>query len=98
MVEAIAEIDDNLIEKYLGGEEISLEELKTNLRQAVLSGSIIPILSGSALQNIGMSWLMDAVCDYLEQHARAGDVIVTMGAGDVWKVADEYIQRLRRDS
>ena len=37
---------------------------------------------------------LDAVCDYLEQHARAGDVVVTMGAGDVWKVADEFIQRL----
>jgi UDP-N-acetylmuramate--alanine ligase len=39
----------------------------------------------------------DAVCDCLEQNVRAGDVVVTMGAGDVWKVADEYIQRLRRD-
>ena len=39
----------------------------------------------------------DEICDYLEQHARAGDVVVTMGAGDVWKVADEYIQRLRSD-
>ncbi len=38
-----------------------------------------------------------AICDYLEQHARAGDVVVTMGAGDVWKVADEFIQRLRSD-
>jgi UDP-N-acetylmuramate--alanine ligase len=37
------------------------------------------------------------VCDCLEQNVRAGDVVVTMGAGDVWKVADEYIQRLRRD-
>ncbi|MEN6575876.1 MAG: UDP-N-acetylmuramate--L-alanine ligase [Phycisphaerales bacterium] len=39
----------------------------------------------------------DAVCDHLEQNVNAGDVVVTMGAGDVWKVADEYIQRLRRD-
>jgi len=39
----------------------------------------------------------DAISDYLEQHARAGDVVVTMGAGDVWKVADEFIQRLRSD-
>jgi UDP-N-acetylmuramate--alanine ligase len=37
-----------------------------------------------------------AICDYLEQHVGAGDVVVAMGAGDVWKVADEYIQRLRR--
>jgi UDP-N-acetylmuramate--alanine ligase len=39
----------------------------------------------------------DAVCDYLEQNVDAGDVVVTMGAGDVWKVSDEYIQRLRRN-
>jgi len=38
-----------------------------------------------------------AVCDCLEHNVRPGDVIITMGAGDVWKVADEYIQRLRRD-
>jgi UDP-N-acetylmuramate--alanine ligase len=38
-----------------------------------------------------------AVCDYLEQNVDAGDVVVTMGAGDVWKVSDEYIQRLRRN-
>lgn len=39
----------------------------------------------------------EAVCDYLEQNVHAGDVVVTMGAGDVWKVSDEYIQRLRRN-
>ncbi len=65
LVEAVAEIDDRLIEKYLGGEELSLEELKTGLRQATISGSIIPILAGSALQNVGTNWLLDAVYDYL---------------------------------
>jgi len=39
----------------------------------------------------------EAVCDHLEKELRAGDLVVTMGAGDVWKVADEYIQRLRRN-
>jgi UDP-N-acetylmuramate-alanine ligase len=38
------------------------------------------------------------ICDYLAKHVNSGDVVVTMGAGDVWKVADEYIQRLGRDS
>ncbi|MFC1955708.1 elongation factor G [Chloroflexota bacterium] len=65
LVEAISEIDDSLIEKYLGGEELSLDELVTNLRQAVISGSIVPILVGSALQNTGIDWLLDAICDYL---------------------------------
>jgi len=39
-----------------------------------------------------------AICDYLESNVTAGDVVVTMGAGDIWKVADEYFQRLRRNS
>jgi len=65
LVEAVAEIDDRLIEKYLGGEEFSLEELKTGLRQATISGSIVPILAGSALQDVGTTWLLDAVYDYL---------------------------------
>ncbi len=38
------------------------------------------------------------ICDYLEKHVSSGDVVVTMGAGDIWKVADEYIQRLGRNS
>ncbi|MFQ6036015.1 MAG: UDP-N-acetylmuramate--L-alanine ligase [Sedimentisphaerales bacterium] len=39
-----------------------------------------------------------AICDYLKRNVTAGDLVVTMGAGDIWKVADEYIQRLREDS
>jgi elongation factor G len=65
LVEAIAEVNDALIEKYLGGEEISPEELTTTLRQAVVSGQIVPVLAGSALQNVGVNRLMDAICDYL---------------------------------
>jgi len=65
LVEAIAEVDDALIEKYLGGEEISLEELARTLRKAVVSGRIVPVLAGSALQNVAVNRLMDAICDYL---------------------------------
>jgi len=65
LVEGVAEIDDALIEKYLGGEEITEEELKTNLRKAILKGSIVPVLAGSALQNVGMESLLDAIHDYL---------------------------------
>jgi elongation factor G len=65
LVEAIAEVDDALIEKYLGGETISPEELSKTLRQAVLDGRIVPILAGSGLQNIGINRLMDAIVDYL---------------------------------
>lgn len=48
---------------------------------------------GTDAQYIGC---FNEVCDYLEQHVHSGDLVVTMGAGDVWKVADEYIQRLGR--
>jgi elongation factor G len=65
LVEAIAEVNDALIEKYLGGEEISPEELTTTLRQAVVNGQLVPVLAGSALQNTGVNRLMDAIRDYL---------------------------------
>ncbi|MGD0779796.1 MAG: elongation factor G [Dehalococcoidales bacterium] len=65
LVEAIAEVDDKLIEKYLGGEQISLEELTKALRQGVISGKIVPILAGSALQNIAVNRVLDAIYDYL---------------------------------
>ena len=65
LVEGIAEIDDNLLEKYLGGEELTQEELVSGLRQAINSGKIVPILTGSALKNIGITSLLDSVCSYL---------------------------------
>jgi elongation factor G len=65
LVEAIAEVDDTLIEKYLGGEEISPEELTKTLRAAVTSGRVVPVLTGSGMQNIGVNRLMDAIDDYL---------------------------------
>jgi elongation factor G len=65
LVEAIAEVDDALIEKYLGGEEISPEELTATLRRAVISGHIVPVLAGSALQNVAVNRLTDAIRDYL---------------------------------
>ena len=65
LVEAVAEIDDRLIEKYLNGEEFSLEELSDGLRQAVVSGKIVPVLVGSAIQSIGITSLLDAIHRYL---------------------------------
>ncbi|MFH1583283.1 MAG: elongation factor G [Candidatus Falkowbacteria bacterium] len=65
LMEAIAENDEKLMEKYLNGEEIPLEELKKVLRKAVVGYEIIPILCGTALKNKGVQLLLDAVCDYL---------------------------------
>ncbi|MFH1662665.1 MAG: elongation factor G [Chloroflexota bacterium] len=71
MVETIAEVDDVMIEKYLGGEEISREELVKSLKKAALSGKIVPVLTGSALQNVAISQLLDAVCNYLPSPSEA---------------------------
>jgi len=65
LVEAIAEVDDKLIEKYLGGEQLSLVELTKALKQGVTSGKIVPILAGSALQNVAVNRVLDAIIDYI---------------------------------
>ncbi len=59
MVEDIAEADENLMNKYLEEGELSAEELKTGLKKGVLSGSIIPLICGSAVKGIGVTMLMD---------------------------------------
>ena len=104
LVEAIAEVDDALIEKYLGGEEISLDVLTTTLRKAVVSGRIVPILAGSALQNIAINRILDAIRDYLPL-PKEQKVATTVGAIDpaesaplaalVFKTtADPYVGKL----
>lgn len=65
MVEKIAETDDDLTIKYLEGEEISVPELKTALRRAVLAGKACPVYCGSSLKNKGVQPVLDAVIDYL---------------------------------
>jgi len=65
MVEKISETDDALTEKFLGGEEISVEELKAALRSAVIAAKIVPVFTGTALRNKGVQLVLDAVVDYL---------------------------------
>jgi elongation factor G len=65
MVEAIAETDDALLEKYLSGTEISDAELKAALRSATIANDLQPVLAGSAFKNKGVQPLLDAVVDYL---------------------------------
>ncbi|MDP2830545.1 MAG: elongation factor G [bacterium] len=65
LVEAIAENNEELTNKYLSGEEISVEELKKELRKAVCGNKIVPVLCGSALKNKGAQFLLDAVVEYL---------------------------------
>ena len=63
LVEAAAETDDTLIEKYLEGEELSPEEITRGLRRSVLEGAMVPVFCGSALKNIGVQRLMQAIVD-----------------------------------
>jgi len=65
LIEAAAEADDKLIEKYLEGGELSQEELSNGLRQAVASGKVTPIFTGSALKNIGFKLFLDAISSLL---------------------------------
>ncbi|MBI5732065.1 MAG: elongation factor G [Candidatus Magasanikbacteria bacterium] len=65
LVEKIAENDEVLMNKYLAGEEIPVEDLKKVLRRAVVNFEIVPILCGSALKNKGVQFMLDAVADYL---------------------------------
>jgi len=74
LVEAVAETDDDLIAKYLEGEELTDEEIRKGLRAATIGGQVVPILVGSALQNLGTARLLDAVCHYLPSPKDRGPV------------------------
>jgi len=65
LIEAVAETDDVLTEKYLEGEEFTEAEIKTALRKGTIAGTIVPLLCGSAFKNKGVQPLLDAVVDYL---------------------------------
>ncbi len=65
LIEKIAETDDAMLEKYLSGEEPTIEELKKALRAAVIAYKLVPIYAGTSLRNKGVQPLLDAVLDYL---------------------------------
>ncbi|MFH1077850.1 MAG: elongation factor G [Patescibacteria group bacterium] len=65
LVEAVAEMDETLLNKYVAGEELTQDEIREGLRKGVLAMEIFPILCGSALKNKGVQFLLDAVNSYL---------------------------------
>ncbi len=65
LVEKISEFNEDLLSKYLNGEEISIDELRVGLRSATLKNQLVPVLCGSALKNKAVQLLLDAVLDYL---------------------------------
>ncbi|WP_456434275.1 elongation factor G [Thermosulfuriphilus sp.] len=65
LIEALADLDDSIMEKYIEGEEISKEEIKVVVRRATVNLEAVPVLCGSAFKNKGIQPLLDAVIDYL---------------------------------
>jgi elongation factor G len=65
LIEDVAEADDELMEKYLGGEELTIAEIKSGIRKLVIAGEAFPVLCGSAFKNKGVQPMLDAVIDYL---------------------------------
>mgnify|MGYP004566649169 FL=1 len=65
LIETVVEFDDAMMEKYLNGEELTLEEIKHCIRIGTLENKFFPVLCGTALGNIGVKLLLDAVIDYL---------------------------------
>jgi elongation factor G len=65
LLEAVASEDDQLMEKYLEGEEITVDELKSAIRRATLKGTLFPVLCGASVKNKGIQLLLDAIVDYL---------------------------------
>ncbi len=74
LIEGAAEGDDALMEKYLEGGEIEIDELKAAIRKATLSGTMVPVLCGTAFKNKGVQPLLDAVVDYLPSPVDKKDV------------------------
>lgn len=65
LLEAVAESDEALLEKYLGGEELTVDEIKAGIRKLTVNSEIYPVLCGTAFKNKGVQPMLDAVVDYL---------------------------------
>ncbi|MBI2990932.1 MAG: elongation factor G, partial [Deltaproteobacteria bacterium] len=73
LLESVAETDDALLEKYLESQDLSLEDLKKGIRAGTVSGKLCPVFFGSALRQIGVAQLLDAIIDYLPSPCDRGE-------------------------
>jgi len=98
LAEAVAESDDELLMKYLEGEELTAEEIEKGLRVGVRHAAVFPVLCGSATKNIGVSTLMDAFLDLMPNPKEVGHEDASPDApfaGLVFKtLADPYVGKL----
>ncbi len=65
MLEAVAEQDDEIMEKYLGGEEITIDEIKKCIRKGTIANTMVPVVCGTSYRNKGVQKLLDAIVDYM---------------------------------
>ena len=65
MIEALCDVDDSIMEKFLGGEEVPAEDIKRAIRRGTLDNSLVPVLCGSSYRNKGVQKLLDAIVDYM---------------------------------
>jgi elongation factor G len=82
LLESVADSDDVLMEKYLEGEELTEDEVKSGLRKGTLSGKIVPMVCGSAFKNKGVQLLLDAVIDYLPSPSDVKPVTGLLSGGE----------------
>ena len=75
LVETVAESDEELMEKYFGGEELTIDELKAGIRKLTINSEIYPVYCGTAYRNKGVQPLLDAVVDFLPNPLDVGEVI-----------------------
>ncbi len=91
MIEKLAEVDDHILVAYLEGGEIEAADLRQALRKATLADKVVPVLCGSALQNMGVRKLLDAILDYLPSPADMPSVraVDTKAGSEVTRPAND---------
>lgn len=90
LIESVAEVDEELLEKYLEGEELTEAEIVSALRQGTIDGSVVPVLCGSAFKNKGVQLLLDGVVDYLPAPTEVPPIQGTLDDGtEIVRHADD---------
>jgi elongation factor G len=94
LAEAVVEVDDNLLTKYLEGEPLTSEELQLGLRKAVAANMVVPVLCGSSLKNIGVQPLMDFLIDYMPSPTTTNNGVNETAALVFKTLADPFVGKL----
>src|SRR5664279_3393897 len=74
LIETVADADEQMLEKYLSGEEFTVAEIKAGIRKLTIASEIYPVLCGSAFKNKGVQPMLDAVIAYLPSPSDAGSI------------------------